>query len=46
MPKTKAVADRFHVMQNLNKSLDDCRKQAKREGDDKEIWGNERNMWC
>ncbi|WP_272946386.1 transposase [Candidatus Protochlamydia amoebophila] len=38
LPKAKAVADRFHVMQNLNKALDDCRKQAKRESDDKEIW--------
>lgn len=38
LPKAKAVADRFHVMQNLNKALDNCRKQAKRESDDKDIW--------
>jgi transposase len=38
LPNAKAVADRFHVMQNLNKALDDCRKQAKRDSDDKEIW--------
>lgn len=38
LPNAKAVADRFHVMQNLNKALDNCRKQAKRESDDKEIW--------
>lgn len=34
----KAVADRFHVMQNVNKALDNCRKQAKRESDEPEIW--------
>lgn len=38
LPNAKAVADRFHVMQNLNKALDNCRKQAKRESDDEEIW--------
>jgi transposase len=38
LPNAKAVADRFHVMQNLNKALDNCRKQAKRESDDDEIW--------
>jgi len=40
LPKAKAVADRFHVMQNLNKALDKCRKQAKRESADQEIWKN------
>jgi transposase len=40
LPNAKAVADRFHVMQNLNKALDNCRKQAKRESDDEEIWKN------
>lgn len=38
LPNAKAVADRFHVMQNLNKALDNCRKQAKRESIDQEIW--------
>ena len=38
LPNAKAVADRFHVMQNLNKALDNCRKQAKRESDDDEVW--------
>lgn len=38
LPNAKAVADRFHVMQNLNKALDNCRKQAKRESDDEEVW--------
>lgn len=38
LPNAKAVADRFYVMQNLNKALDSCRKQAKRESDDEEIW--------
>lgn len=38
LPNAKAVADRFHVMQNLNKALDNCRKQAKRESDNEEIW--------
>jgi transposase len=38
LPNAKAVADRFHVMQNLNKALDNCRKQAKRDSADKEIW--------
>jgi transposase len=38
LPNARAVADRFHVMQNLNKALDSCRKQAKRESSDKEIW--------
>jgi transposase len=38
LPNAKAVADRFHVMQNLNKALDDCRKQEKRESDHKEVW--------
>ncbi len=38
LPNSKAVADRFHVMQNLNKALDNCRKQAKRKSDDQEIW--------
>jgi len=38
LPNAKAVADRFHIMQNLNKALDNCRKQAKRESNDKEIW--------
>lgn len=38
LPNAKAVADRFHVMQNLNKALDNCRKQAKRESDDEDIW--------
>lgn len=38
LPNADAVADRFHVMQNLNKALDCCRKQAKRESKDEEIW--------
>lgn len=38
LPNAKAVADRFHVMQNLNKALDKCRKEAKRESDEEEIW--------
>lgn len=38
LPNAKAVADRFHVMQNLNKALDNCRKQAKRESTDREVW--------
>ncbi|HEV8051811.1 MAG TPA: ISL3 family transposase [Parachlamydiaceae bacterium] len=38
LPNAQAVADRFHVMHNLNKALDNCRKQAKRESEDKEIW--------
>ncbi len=38
LPNAKAVADRFHVMQNINKALDNCRKEAKRESDDPEIW--------
>lgn len=38
LPNAKAVADRFHVMQNINKALDKCRKQAKRESTDQEIW--------
>ncbi len=40
LPNARAVADRFHVMQNLNRALDSCRKQAKRESVDKEIWKN------
>ena len=40
LPNAKAVADRFHVMQSLNKALDNCRKQAKRESADQEIWKN------
>ncbi|MBA2727510.1 MAG: ISL3 family transposase [Parachlamydiaceae bacterium] len=40
LPNAKAVADRFHVMQNLNKALDNCRKQAKRESKDEDIWKN------
>jgi transposase len=38
LPVAKVVADRFHVMQNINKALDNCRKQAKRESTDEEIW--------
>ncbi|KIC72048.1 Transposase [Neochlamydia sp. EPS4] len=38
LPKAKAVADRFHVMQNLNQALDCCRKRAKQESIDQEIW--------
>lgn len=38
LPHTKPVADRFHVMQNINKALDNCRKQAKRESNEEEIW--------
>lgn len=38
LPNAKVVADRFHVMQNINRALDDCRKQAKRESTDKEVW--------
>lgn len=38
LPDAKAVADCFHVMQNLNKALDDCGRQAKRESDDVDIW--------
>lgn len=38
LPNAKVVADRFHVMQNINKALDSCRKQAKAESDDQEIW--------
>lgn len=38
LPNANAVADRFHVMQNLNKALDNCRKQAKRDSDDEGIW--------
>ena len=37
LPKAKAVADRFHVMQNLNKALDNCRKQEKQNSGDEEI---------
>jgi transposase len=40
LPNAKAVADRFHVMQNLNKALDNCRKQVKRESKDVDIWKN------
>ncbi|MBA2726771.1 MAG: ISL3 family transposase [Parachlamydiaceae bacterium] len=40
LPNAKAVADRFHVMQNLNKALDNCRKQAKRENKNVDIWKN------
>lgn len=38
LPNAKAVADRFHVMQNINKALNNCRKQAKAESTDQEIW--------
>ena len=38
LPNAKSVADRFHVMQNINKALDNCRKQAKRESEAQEIW--------
>ncbi len=38
LPNAKSVADRFHVMQNINKALDNCRKQAKRESETQEIW--------
>lgn len=40
LPNARAVADRFHVMQNLNKALDNCRKQERRKSDDDEIWKN------
>ncbi len=40
LPNAKSVADRFHVMQNLNKALDNCRKQAKRESKDEDVWKN------
>jgi transposase len=38
LPNAKAVADRFHVMQNLNKALDNCRKKAKRDSENENIW--------
>jgi transposase len=40
LPNAKVVADRFHVMQNLNKALDDCRKREKKNYPDQEIWKN------
>jgi transposase len=40
LPNSKPVADRFHVMQNLNKALDNCRKEEKKESVDKEVWKN------
>lgn len=30
LPKASIVADRFHVMQNLNKALDECRREEKK----------------
>lgn len=38
LPEAIIVADRFHVMQNLNKALDTCRKKEKRASKDDEIW--------
>ena len=38
LPQAIIVADRFHVMQNLNKALDTCRKKEKRASKDEEIW--------
>lgn len=40
LPNAKVVADRFHVMQNLNKALDNCRKKEKRSSNNEEIWKN------
>ncbi|KIC76054.1 hypothetical protein DB41_GO00020 [Neochlamydia sp. TUME1] len=40
LPKAQAVADRFHVMQNLNQALDRFRKRVKQESADQEIWKN------
>ena len=38
LPQAIIVADRFHVMQNLNRALDNCRKNEKRASKDEEIW--------
>lgn len=38
LPNAMIVADRFHVMQSLNKALDTCRKKEKRASKDEEIW--------
>jgi transposase len=38
LPNAFIVADRFHVMQNLNKALDECRKQEKNVCGNKEDW--------
>lgn len=38
LPNASIVADRFHVMQNLNKALDECRKQEKNASGNKEEW--------
>jgi len=38
LPGAVVVADRFHVMQNLNKALDTTRKKARRESDSPETW--------
>jgi len=38
LPNAIIVADRFHVIQNLNKALDSCRKKEKRTSKDEEIW--------
>ena len=40
LPNAKVVADRFHIMQNLNKALDNCRKQEKKNHPDQDIWKN------
>ncbi|KIC72089.1 Transposase [Neochlamydia sp. TUME1] len=40
LPKAQAIADRFHVMQNLNQALDRFRKRVKQESADQEIWKN------
>lgn len=36
IPNAVIVADRFHVMQNLNRALDECRKQEKNLSDNKD----------
>ena len=40
LPNAIVVADRFHVMMNLNKALDACRKQEKRKSNNSEVWKN------
>ncbi|MBS4167275.1 MULTISPECIES: transposase [unclassified Neochlamydia] len=37
LPRAQAMADRFHVMQNLNQALDRFRKRIKQKSADQEI---------